>query len=79
MIWWGKVSTRFYPMNPEFRVRWRGPSGESVLQENLRMSPGGQVASRLRTSRATPGAWKVEISVEDTVIETVEFAITAGS
>ena len=79
VIWWGKVSQRFYPMNPEFRVRWRGPSGESVLQENLRMSPGGHVASRLRSSAVSPGAWKVEVSVEDTVIETVEFELAAGS
>ncbi len=79
VIWWGKVSERFYPMNPEFRVRWRGPGGESVFQENLRMSPSGQVASRLRTGNAAPGAWKVEVSVEDTVIETVDFELEAGS
>jgi predicted Zn-dependent protease len=79
VIWWGKVSERFYPLNPEFRVRWRGPAGESVFQENLRMSPGGQVASRLRTSQSPPGAWKVEVSVEGTVIETVEFELEAGS
>ncbi|MEX2208443.1 MAG: M48 family metalloprotease [Myxococcota bacterium] len=79
VIWWGKVSERFYPLNPAFRVRWRGPSGESVFQENLRMSPGGQVASRLRTSQVAPGAWKVEVSVEATVIETVEFELEAGS
>jgi tetratricopeptide (TPR) repeat protein len=79
VIWWGQVSERFYPMNPEFRVRWRGPTGASVFQESLRMSPGGQVSSRLRTGEASPGKWTVEISVEDTVIETLEFELSAAS
>ncbi len=79
VIWWGKVSQRFYPLNPEFRVRWRSPTGESVFQEGVRMSPGGSVASRLRTGSLAPGAWKVEVSVEDTLIEAVDFELAAGS
>ena len=79
VIWWGKVSERFYPMNPEFRVRWRGPSGDSVFQESLRMGPGGNVASQLRTGEAATGTWHVEITVEDSVIETLEFELSAGT
>lgn len=79
VIWWGKVSNRFYPMNPEFRVRWRSPRGEPFFQESLRMSPGGQVASQLRTGEAPPGKWQVEITVEDSVIQTLEFELAAGS
>ncbi len=79
VVWWGDVSPRFYPMNPLFLVRWRGPSGDSVFQQTLRMSPGGRVASELRTGESPPGAWKVEISVEDLVIETLEFELSAGS
>ncbi len=79
VIWWGKVSQRFYPLNPEFRVRWRSPAGESVFQESLRMSPGGNVASKLRTGSLAPGAWRVEVSVEDTLIETIDFELASGS
>lgn len=79
VVWWGDVSPRFYPMNPLFLVRWRGPSGESVFQQTVRMSPGGRVASELRTSESAAGAWRVEISVEDAVIETLEFELSAGS
>lgn len=79
VVWWGDVSQRFYLMNPQFLVRWRGPSGASVFQENLRMSPGGHVASEFRTREADPGKWQVEISVEDSVIETLEFELAAGT
>jgi len=79
VVWWGQISRRFYPMNPEFRVRWRGPSGASVFQETLRMSPGGHVASQLRTGEAPAGTWHVEITVEDSVIETLEFELAAGA
>jgi len=79
VIWWGQVSERFYPLNPEFRVRWRGPSGESVFQESLRMSPGGHVASQLRTGEGAAGTWHVEITVEDSVIETLAFELSTGS
>jgi predicted Zn-dependent protease len=79
VIWWGQVSDRFYPMNPVFRVRWRGPSGESVFQENLRMSPGGRVASQLRTAEGAAGTWHVEVTVDDSVIETLEFELSAGT
>jgi len=79
VVWWGQVSDRFYPMNPEFRVRWRSPSGEPFYQESLRMGPGGQIASQLRTGEAPPGKWQVEITVEDSVIETLEFELSAGS
>jgi predicted Zn-dependent protease len=78
VIWWGQVSERFYPMNPAFRVRWRGPSGGSVLQESVRMTPGGHLVSQLRTSEAAAGTWHVEITVEDLVIETLEFELSAG-
>jgi tetratricopeptide (TPR) repeat protein len=79
VIWWGEVSERFYPMNPVFRVRWRGPTGESVFQESLHMSPGGHVASQLRTALSAAGTWHVEVSVEDSVIETLEFELSAGT
>lgn len=79
VVWWGKVSNRFYPMNPEFRVRWRSPRGDPFFQESLRMSPGGQVASQLRTGEAPPGKWTIEITVEDSVIQTLEFELVAGS
>lgn len=79
VTWWGDVSRRFYPMNPEFRVRWRGPSGASFFQETLRMGPGGHVTSQLRTGEAPPGTWHVEITVEDSVIETLEFELAAGA
>ena len=79
VIWWGVVSRRFYPMNPEFHVRWRGPGGASVFQETLRMSPGGHVVSQLHTGEAAPGTWHVEITVEDSVIETLEFELAAGA
>jgi predicted Zn-dependent protease len=79
VVWWGDVSRRFYGMNPQFRVRWRDPDGRSFYQESLRMGPGGRVASALRTSGAKPGAWKVEIVVEDILVETKEFELQAGS
>ncbi len=79
VTWWGDVSPRFYPMNPRFLVRWRAPSGESVLQETLQMSPGGHVASVLRTGESAVGSWRIEISVEDAVIETLEFELSAGT
>jgi predicted Zn-dependent protease len=77
VVWWGDVSRRFYPMNPEFRVRWRSPRGETVYQESVRMSPGGRVASALRTGDFPAGAWKVEITVEDILVETQEFELRA--
>ena len=79
VIWWGQVSERFYPMNPEFRVRWRGPSGESVFQESVRMSPGGHISSALRSAEGAAGTWHVDVTVEDSVIETLEFELSAGT
>ncbi len=79
VIWWGQVSDRFYAMNPQFRVRWRGPSGESVFQESVHMTPGGRVASQLRTAEGAVGTWHVEVTVEDSVIETLEFELLAGA
>jgi predicted Zn-dependent protease len=79
VVWWGDVSRRFYPMNPEFRVRWRGPSGQVVFQESARMSAGGRVASALRTGELQPGAWKAEIVVEDVLVEAQEFTLQAGT
>ena len=32
VIWWGEISKRFYPMNPEFHVRWLDPTGASVFR-----------------------------------------------
>lgn len=79
VVWWGDVSRRFYPMNPEFRVRWRAPSGQIVYQESVRMSPTGRVASALRTPELQPGAWKAEITVEDILVEAQEFTLQGGT
>jgi predicted Zn-dependent protease len=75
--WWGNVSHRFYPTNPEFYVRWIDPSGATVYTDRVRMSPGGHVTSTFRTQNAAEGKWHVEVRVEDTVIETHEFDLRA--
>jgi hypothetical protein len=43
------------------------------------MGPGGRVASALRSGEAPPGAWKVEIVVEDILVESQEFELQAGT
>ncbi len=75
--WWGDVSRKFYPTNPEFFVRWIDPNGATVYSERVRMSPGGHVSSTLNTGNAAAGRWKVEVRVEDTLIETHEFDVRA--
>jgi predicted Zn-dependent protease len=75
--WWGDVSRKFYPTNPEFFVRWIDPHGSTVYSERVRMSPGGHVSSTLRTGNAAAGKWRVEVRVEDTLIETHEFDLRA--
>jgi len=75
--WWGRVSRRFYPTNPEFFVRWIDPRGSTVYSERVRMSPGGHVISTLRTRNAAAGKWHVEVRVEDLLIETHEFDLRA--
>jgi predicted Zn-dependent protease len=75
--WWGDVSRKFYPTNPEFFVRWIDPNGATVYSERVRMSPGGHVSSTLNTGNAAAGKWRVEVRVEDTLIETHEFDIRA--
>jgi predicted Zn-dependent protease len=75
--WWGTVSRKFYPTNPEFFVRWIDPRGATVYSERVRMSPGGHVTSTLHTANAAAGKWRVEVRVEDTLIETEEFDLRA--
>jgi predicted Zn-dependent protease len=75
--WWGHISHRFYPSNPEFLVRWVDPRGATVYSERVRMSPGGRVSSTLRTDNAAAGTWRVEVRVEDALIESHEFDIRA--
>ncbi len=79
VIWWGEISRRFYPSNPEFQVRWLDPKGSAVFSERVRMSPGGRVSATLRTANAALGTWHVEVRVEDSLVEEVEFEIQAGA
>jgi predicted Zn-dependent protease len=77
VIWWGDISRRFYPTNPEFAVRWIDPKGATVFADRVRMSPGGHVSSTFNSSNAAAGKWHAEVRVEDTVIETWDFDINA--
>jgi len=77
VVWWGTVSRKFYPTNPEFFVRWIDPKGATVFSERVRMSPGGHVSSSLNTANAAAGKWRVEVRVEETLIETHEFDVRA--
>jgi len=77
VTWWGDITRRFYPTNPEFVVRWIGPDGATVYNDHVRMSPGGHVSSTLNTASASAGKWHAEVRVEDTLIESYEFDIRA--
>src|SRR5262249_41402685 len=75
--WFGEVSKRFYPMNPELQVRWLDPKGATVYSEKLRMSPGGKFSATLQTANAALGTWRVEVRVEDSLVEDYSFEIQA--
>jgi len=77
--WWGEISKRFYPMNPEVQVRWLDPKGATVYSERIRMSPGGRFSATLQTGNAALGTWRVEVRVEDSLIENYTFEIQAGA
>ncbi|MFI5315864.1 MAG: M48 family metalloprotease [Myxococcota bacterium] len=77
VVWWGKVSHRFYPSNPEFQLRWIDPTGAAVFNERVRMSPIGGVSSTLLTGSAAAGKWRLEVRVEDSLVESYDFDIRA--
>ena len=77
--WWGDVSKRFYPMNPEVQVRWLDPKGATVYSEKLRMSPGGRFSATLQTTDAALGTWHLEVRVEESLVENYAFEIQAGA
>ena len=77
VVWWGSVSRRFYPSNPEFQLRWIDPRGATVFNERVRMNPMGRVSSTLRTANAAAGKWRLEVRVEDSLVESYDFDIRA--
>jgi predicted Zn-dependent protease len=79
ITWWGEISKRFYPMNPEFQVRWLDPKGAAVFSERIRMSPGGHFSATLRTANAALGTWHLEVRVEESLVENYEFEIRTGA
>jgi len=79
ITWWGEISKRFYPMNPEFQVRWLDPKGAAVFSERIRMGPGGRFSATLRTANAAVGTWHCEVRVEESVVENYAFEIQAGA
>jgi predicted Zn-dependent protease len=79
VTWYGAISKRFYPTNPEVQVRWIAPSGATVYTEKIRMSPLGRLSSTLKTGNAAAGTWHVVVRVESSEIESQEFDIQAES
>ena len=78
VTWYGSISHRFYPTNPEFELRWIDPQGTTARTERIRMNPVGGVSSTFQTRDAAVGKWRLEVRVEDTLVESHEFDIHGG-
>ena len=79
ITWYGSISHKFYPTNPEFELRWIDPQGSTALTDRVRMTPVGGVSSTFQTRNAAPGRWRLEVRVEDTLVESHDFEIHAAT
>jgi predicted Zn-dependent protease len=75
--WSAQLARRYLERNPRLEVRWRGPGGQVVKSETLRMGPLGGLSSTLQTRGLPPGAWTLEVAVGENPLEQQRFELVA--
>jgi predicted Zn-dependent protease len=77
VIWWGVASPRWLAYRGRIVARWRDPAGRVVQEERAEPVRKPELRSELALgpARAAPGAWRVELLLEGSVVERATFSL----
>jgi tetratricopeptide (TPR) repeat protein len=77
VVWWGVVSPRWVAYRNRIVARWRDPDGRVVQEERADPARKPELRSELALGpgRAAPGAWRVELVLEGSVVERAAFRV----
>lgn len=77
-VWWGRVSPRYAPQSDRIRVRWIGPSGDTLHDGEVERAKEQRVFAALEgaaVAEGGPGDWQVEARLDGAVIDRRAFRL----
>lgn len=70
MAWWARLNPRFRSYSEQFVLRWTGPEGRVVQEEEVDRFEGSVIGSVLKLrDGARPGEWSAELLLADELVE----------
>lgn len=80
-VWWGRVAERYERQIERMRVRWIGPSGETLHESAVETAEERRVLAALEPSALSEGGagrWQVEARLDGAVIDRRRFRLLAA-